>query len=134
MKNIYLLIFFFLCIYSNIDAQETMTSQDSIQAGLKAKMPQFIGGQEGLVTFLRTTVKYPEDAVKENIKGRVLVEFMITKTGKVTNVRILESLSPSCDDEAVRVVSSMPDWIPGEYKGKIVDVIFKIPIVFSANR
>ncbi|MDR2955408.1 MAG: energy transducer TonB [Prevotella sp.] len=109
----------------------TMSSQDSIKAGLKVKMPIFEGGEERLITYISTFLRYPDDAVKDSIQGRVLVEFMITKTGKVTNAKVLKGISPSCNKEAVRVVSSMPDWIPGEYKGEPVNVIFKIPILFS---
>ena len=108
----------------------TINNQDSIKAELKIKMPIFEGGQERLSTYLSTFLRYPVDAIKDSIQGKVLVEFMISTTGKVTHARVLESLYPSCDKEAVRVVSSMPDWIPGESKGMPVNVIMKIPIVF----
>ncbi len=130
------ILLFTLCIFytlSNIaqtSSLNTISNQDSIKAELKIKMPVFEGGQDRLITYLSTSLKYPDDAVKDSIQGRVLVEFMISTTGKVTNAKVLTSLSPSCDKEAIRVVSSMPDWIPGESKGKPVKVIMKIPIIF----
>lgn len=129
-------IFLFTCICytlsniaqtSNID---TISNQDSIKKELKIEMPVFKGGQDRLITYLSTFLRYPDDAIKDSVQGIVLVEFKISTTGKVTNPRVLTSLSPSCDKEAVRVVSSMPDWIPGKSEGNPVNVIMKIPIVF----
>lgn len=137
MKSILLFVLYVCCALTTVAQtgySNTMSSQDSIEAGLKAKMPVFEGGEQRLITYISTFLKYPDDAVKNNIQGTVLVEFMITTTGKVTNAKVLKGLSPSCDTEAVRVVSSMPDWIPGEYKGKPVNVIFKIPIAFKFKR
>lgn len=138
MKSIIIVLLFFFVGCLSIVAQENksgkMTYQDSVNAGFKVKMPQFIGGEARLQTFIMTFLRYPEDAVKDSIQGTVLIEFMISKTGKVTNVKVLNSLSPSCDAEAVRMVSLMPDWIPAEYKGENIPVIFKIPILFRFKR
>lgn len=133
MKFIVLLVLhlsFSLLIIAQTETSKPMSNQDSIKAELKIKMPVFEGGQERLITYLSTFLRYPDDAVRDSIQGTVLVEFIINTTGKVTNARVLKGISPSCDTEAVRVVSSMPDWIPGEYKGSPTNVIMKIPIAF----
>ena len=97
----------------------------------KVVMPVFPGGFDRMVTFISVNVKYPEDAIKNKITGTVLVEFTLSTTGKVEDVTVIKSLYPSCDAEAVRIVSLMPDWSPAEYKGKKVRIIQKIPISFK---
>ena len=94
------------------------------------KMPQFPGGMGELMNYLTKTVKYPKAAMRDSIQGRVIVQFVISKTGKVTNPSIMRSVSPELDAEAVRVVNSMPLWTPGEQKGVPVNVKFTLPIQF----
>jgi len=92
--------------------------------------PKFPGGQAELMKYLSENLKYPEDAAEQGIEGRVTVQFVVNKIGKITNVKVLQSVHPSCDKEAIRLIESMPDWIPGENAGKLVDVYFTIPIRF----
>ncbi len=94
------------------------------------KMPQFPGGMGELMNYLTKNVKYPKAAMEDSIQGRVIVQFVISKTGKVTNPSIMRSVSPELDAEAIRVVSSMPLWTPGEQKGVPVNVQFTLPIQF----
>ena len=94
------------------------------------KMPQFPGGMGELMNYLTKNVKYPKAAMKDSIQGRVIVQFVISKTGKVTNPSIMRSVSPELDAEAIRVVSSMPLWAPGEQRGVPVNVKFTLPIQF----
>ena len=94
------------------------------------KMPQFPGGMGELMNYLTKTVKYPKAAMRDSIQGRVIVQFVISKTGKVINPSIMRSVSPELDAEAVRVVNSMPLWTPGEQKGVPVNVKFTLPIQF----
>lgn len=99
--------------------------------------PEFPGGVTALRTFIKGTVKYPEEALKDNPSGKVYVNFIISKTGKVEKVRISKGIHPILDSEAIRVVSSMPDWKPGEqlFRGKFgwlkVDVSYTVPIEFK---
>ena len=95
------------------------------------QMPEFPGGELALRSYLGKEVKYPDDAVKAGIQGKVFVVFVVSKDGKVINPKIARSASPSLDKEALRVVSSMPKWIPGKQKGKNVDVEFTVPISFK---
>ena len=95
------------------------------------EMPEFPGGSAALRTYLSNNVKYPEIAIKNGIKGSVYVNFTVSKTGKVTDVKAERSVDPSLDAEAIRVVSSLPLWKPGRQRGQAVDVSFTIPVNFS---
>ena len=95
------------------------------------QMPVFQGGEEALRNYIIKEVKYPEDAKKAGIQGKVFVTFVVDKTGKVTNTQIGRGVSPSIDQEAIRVVNNMPDWIPGKHDGVNVAVQYTIPINFA---
>lgn len=97
-----------------------------------AKMPEFPGGTEGLISYLQSNVIYPLDAVKEKIEGRVIVLFTVESDGALKNIQVETPVSPLLDEEAVRVVKSMPKWIPAlTTEGKTARVKFGIPIVFK---
>ena len=93
-------------------------------------MPQFPGGEKAMMEFIATNLKYPQQAVKENIQGAVLAEFVIDAEGKATAPQIIRSLSPECDREVIRVINLMPPWTPGQQEGKAVNVKFTIPIMY----
>lgn len=94
-------------------------------------MPQFPGGQGVMMKYLAANIKYPASAVKAKKQGRVIVAFVIQKDGSVTNVRIVKSVDPELDAEALRIVKAMPNWTPGTQDGKPVNVNYTIPVVFS---
>lgn len=94
------------------------------------KMGEFPGGQMELMKFMQDNIKYPEAAFKKGIQGRVIVKFIITKNGKIESPKIVKGVDPELDAEAIRVVSSMPDWIPAENGGKPVASWFTIPVTF----
>lgn len=93
-------------------------------------MPEFPGGMAELMKFLQQNIKYPEQARKDSIQGRVIVQFTIKKTGEVSNATVIRSVSPELDTEAIRVINAMPLWTPGEQKGEPVNVKFTLPIQF----
>lgn len=93
-------------------------------------MPSFPGGDEELFKFLSHNMEYPEAAVKNKVKGRVIVRFTVDKDGNVTSPEVVEGVSPELDAEALRVVKSMPKWNPGIVDGKPADVKFTLPISF----
>lgn len=95
------------------------------------EMPEFIGGMESLYAFLEKELTYPEIARTNGIQGVVLVEFVVERDGSVSNVKVLVSLYPDCDQEAVRVVKKLPKWKPGKSMGKPVRCFYNIPIRFS---
>jgi len=94
------------------------------------RVPEFPGGEKALLNFIKRNLKYPTEDEKNGVEGRVIVRFMIRKTGKVENVVVIKGVSKSLDAEAVRIVSSLPDWNPGVANGKKVDVPYTLPISF----
>jgi protein TonB len=94
------------------------------------QMPQFPGGERELMGFLSKNLKYPTIAAENGIQGRVTLRFVVSKTGEITDVNIIKGLDPSCDKEAVRVVKTMPKWIPGKQNGRNVPVYYTLPVVF----
>lgn len=94
------------------------------------QMPTFPGGEINMHKFIGDNLRYPEDAQKAGIQGRVTIRFVVSKTGAISNATVIRGIDPSCDKEAVRVVKSMPEWIPGKQNGKNVPVYFTLPIIF----
>lgn len=94
-------------------------------------MPQFPGGQIAMLQYLMKNIKYPEQAVKEGIQGRVTVRFIVEKDGSISDVKPVLSVHPLLNKEAVRVVESMPKWTPGKQNGKPVRVRFNLPVMFK---
>lgn len=94
-------------------------------------MPEYPGGNEAMSAFMVKNIKYPETARTKGIQGTVYVSFEVSSSGKVTNVKVQESVSPDLDAEAVRVVKMMPDWKPAENKGKPVAVSMTLPVKFK---
>lgn len=96
-------------------------------------MPEFPGGDLGLMKYIQKNVKYPPIAKEYNITGKVYVSFIVDKTGNVTNVKIVRGVDKNLDAEALRVVKSLPKYKPGKQRGKPVRVMFTIPINFTLN-
>ena len=105
------------------DAEYAVSELDS--------QPEFPNGNDGLVKYLSENIKYPKKALKNGITGKVFVQFVIDKTGKVTNVTAVRGVEKSLDKEAVRVIKSMPKWKPGMKDGQPVKVKYTIPINFK---
>lgn len=115
--------------------QKTSTSTAEKQVFTVVEvMPQFPGGEEGRIKYLKENVNYPEAARKQGIEGTVFVTFVVEKDGSVTNARVLRGIGGGCDEEALRVVSAMPNWKPGMQRGKPVRVQFNVPIKFNLNK
>lgn len=97
------------------------------------EMPEFPGGQEKLLAFLASHVKYPSKAMENGIQGRVIVGFVIAEDGSVVEPEVVKSIDPELDKEAIRVVKSMPKWKPGKKDGTPVRVSYKIPVTFRMS-
>ena len=110
---------------------ETTTSENVFD--VVEDMPQYPDGMQGMMKFLIENISYPKDAQEKKISGRVLVTFVVEKDGSISNVETVKSVFPSLDDEAVRVVKSMPNWKPGKQNGKVVRVKYTLPISFSLD-
>jgi TonB family protein len=121
-------------ITKNDSTEITTTENDGKTTYQKVeKMPQFPGGEKALMEHIRSFIKYPTDAHEKGIQGTVIVKFVVNKLGKVVNAEILRGVYPSIDAEGLEVVNSMPNWAPGEQKGKKVSVYYTLPISFKLN-
>lgn len=94
-------------------------------------MPEFPGGAGKMLEFIGKNVKYPPMARESGIQGRVFVNFVVEPDGSVSNVKVLRGIGGGCDEEAIRVVESMPKWTPGRQRGKAVRVSFNLPVRFT---
>ena len=94
------------------------------------QMPQFPGGPAALMQFLSQSVKYPKEAFEQGIQGRVIATFVVEKDGSISEARIVKSVDPALDTEALRVVNAMPNWTPGMQSGEAVRVKYTVPITF----
>ena len=95
------------------------------------QMPTFPGGDAELMKWLRDHIQYPTVAMENNIQGRVVVQFVVTKTGKVGEVKVVRSVDRDLDKEAIRVCKSLPDFVPGRMNGQAVNVWYTLPVQFK---
>ncbi len=95
------------------------------------QMPVFPGGDKELMNYINSKIIYPETAKAGNIQGKVILRFAVTATGKVGSVSVLKGVDPSLDNEAKRVVASLPDWNPGRQGGRPVNVWYSVPVTFQ---
>ncbi len=95
------------------------------------EMPAFNGGETELYKYLHDNTKYPEEAKELGIQGRVFVTFVVETDGSITDIKVVRGIGGGCDEEAVRVVKSMPRWTPGKQRGVPVRVQFNLPIKFT---
>ena len=94
------------------------------------EQPSFPGGQGALMSWLSENIKYPVIAAENGVQGRVIVQFVVSKTGSISDVKVVRGVDPSLDREAVRVVSAMPKWTPGRQNGTTVNVRYTLPVTF----
>ncbi len=109
------------------------TSDDNTVLNSAATMPAFPGGIDSMQSYISNTVIYPDDAVANNIQGRVIVKFIVNANGDVTNPVVVHSVNPLLDSAAVAVIRYMPQWTPAEDDGKNVSVYMTLPIIFHLD-
>lgn len=97
-------------------------------------MPEYPGGPNALLEYIKANLKYPERAAKDKVEGRVVLRFVVSKKGEVKDVTVLRSLETQCDEEAMRVVREMPTWTPGKQNGKDVEVYYTLPILYKLQK
>ncbi len=95
--------------------------------------PEFPGGINALLEYLKKNIKYPAICRDNNIQGRVIVSFVVNKDGKIVDPEVVKGVNPSLDKEALRVISTMPNWKPGYQRGKPVRVKYSVPVNFRLN-
>ena len=113
---------------ADINTANAQTKKESKEVDV---MPEFPGGQKALIQYMIDQIKYPEDAEKAGVEGKVIVGFNVDKTGAITEVRIKKGVHPSLDKQAVSVVAGMPNWNPGMDQGKPVNVELVLPISYK---
>jgi protein TonB len=135
MKKLILMSMMAIVCLMTASAQKTVVSQskqnlyDAVE-----QMPEFPGGMPAMIEYLQNNLKYPKDAIKQQVGGRVMVMFVVETDGSLSNVRVARKVFHSLDTEAVRVVKSMPKWKPGKEKGRLVRVNYTLPVVFSLKK
>lgn len=98
------------------------------------EMPKFPGGMQTMMKYLSTNVKYPLEAQKKGVSGRVIIQFVVMEDGTLGQEKVVRGVDPLLDEEALRVVKAMPKWTPGVADGKTVKVRFTIPVMFSLSK
>jgi TonB family protein len=132
MKTIYFFVIVLVAVAVcclKLEAQEQKKAGEVYQK--VDEMPVFPGGEEALMKFISGNVKYPDEAKKDRLAGKVFVSFVIDEKGNVADVKVLRGVHPLLDKESMRVISAMPVWQPGKEKGKAVKVQYTIPIQFA---
>lgn len=125
-----LMMFVLLFSFMTSTAQ---TKKNDMLFSVVEVMPQYPGGQIAMLKYIMENMKYPEQAMKKGIQGRVAVRFIVEKDGSISDVKPIHSVHTLLDKEAVRVVKSMPKWSPGKQNGKPVRVQLIVPIMFKLN-
>ena len=107
------------------ERKDTINVYDCVE-----QMPSFPGGTQKLKEFIEENLRYPKELEETCVQGRVIVRFIVERNGKLSNVKVVKSVHPALDKEAIRIVKLMPRWIPGRQNGITVRVKFYIPIIF----
>ena len=94
------------------------------------EQPEYPGGMQELMKYLQKEIRYPKEAQALGIQGRVIVQFVVNKDGSICDAKVVKPVDPQLEAEAVRVVRSMPNWIPGKQRGEPVRVRFTLPVMF----
>ncbi|HAH22922.1 MAG TPA: energy transducer TonB [Prolixibacteraceae bacterium] len=114
------------------DLNKMMVGEDSTSApySVVEQMPEFPGGEAAMMKYLHNSVKYPRIATENGVQGKVYVNFVVDKSGGISNVKVVRGVDAALDNEAVRVIKAMPKWIPGKQNGETVRVSYTVPINF----
>ena len=129
MKRIIFVVFAIMATLS-INAQSEGTPVEETVYDVVEEMPQFPGGPSALFEYLSNNLQYPVVAEENGVQGRVIVTFIVEKDGSISNAKVVKAVDPSFDKEAIRLVESMPNWIPGKQNGEPVRVKYTVPVTF----
>ena len=109
-----------------IDPEEEVFDKDYFE-----EMPEFPGGMEKFLQFIEENIHLPKCVIAAQVKGRSIIEFVVEKDGTVSDFKVVRSLHKDCDEEAIRVLKTMPKWKPGTERGKPVRVKYTVPVQFK---
>ena len=116
------------------DVPQASTSQNGEVYIVVEQMPEYPGGISELMKYIARNIKYPADALREKKQGRVIVQFTVGTDGYTSDFKVIHSVSPSLDAEAIRVLANMPKWTPGMQRGKAVPVKYTVPVTFRLDK
>ena len=116
-----------LLLVSNISC--TSTTEEALE--VCDQMPEYPGGMGECMKFLSKNIKYPVEAMENDVQGRVIIQFVVKKDGSISDTKVAKSVDPLLDKEALRVINAMPKWKPGMHEGKTVNVKYTIPVAFK---
>jgi TonB family protein len=120
-----------LLVNVNVSAQTPeVVSNDRTVFTIVEQMPVFVGGESAMLAYIQKQLNFPKAAVEANVSGRVYVSFVVEVDGKISSVKVLKGIGYGCDEEAIRVISEMPAWIPGKQNGINVAVKYNLPIQY----
>ena len=119
-----------------IQAKEVFTPVEQMPEffDVVEQMPEYPGGSMAMFEYLSKNIHYPKDAEEQQLQGRVIATFVVMKDGSISNAKVVKSVSPSLDEEALRCINGMPNWTPGRQNGKAVNVKYTIPISFRLDK
>ncbi len=126
-------------VFSGMIANAQQTPDTSLRVNIITEevltfvqqMPEFPGGEQSMLSYLRTNIDYPDSARLKNIQGQVIIRFVVNQAGDVTRTEVMRGVHPLLDDEALRVVNQMPQWKPGTQGGKPKSVYYTLPVSFT---
>ena len=131
MKKLIIMSLMALFGLTTVSAQKTVVAQKNQKVfDVVEQMPEYPGGIQALFEYLSQNVKYPVDAEKQKVEGRVIATFVVETDGSISSIEVVKPAFPSLDAEAIRVLSGMPKWTPGKQSGKEVRVKYTVPISF----
>lgn len=119
---------YYIGLHKDTEADDSEKVYDVVE-----QMPEFSNGQAALFEYLSKSIQYPEESRKKGIQGRVIATFVVEKDGSISNARVVKSVNPDLDTEALRVINAMPNWNPGKQNGKAVRTKYTVPVTFKLD-
>ncbi len=122
-------------IIDQVIVEEKPVVEDEVyNIAMVEQQPEFPGGAQAMYKWLSDHINYPPVAAEEGVQGKVIVEFVVSKTGAIENAKVLRGRHPALDKEALRVVKAMPKWNPGRNNGNAVKVTYTLPVTFKLQQ
>lgn len=139
-KSILLVVFLISLGSCNMTDDESKTNTQKPETPVQEKSPkanhvspEFPGGKNKMFEFVQSNLVYPEEAINNNIEGTVVIQFAIGKDGKLSNEKVIKGIGYGCDEAALNVIKSMPDWKAGELNGEKSKLELSIPVKFKLD-
>jgi periplasmic protein TonB len=131
MKILFLnsFLIFWCCSFATYAQLDSLSNEKVFS--IVEEPPHPVGGLQALYKELATIQRYPEDAKKQKVEGRVFLELVIYKDGSLSDIKVIRGLTPSCDEEAIRAIKLTKKWVPGKQNGKVVKSKFNLAVIFK---